>query len=634
MRKFYFIFCILITITKVHYCQNITIYGTIENIHNKDFIPFVNIGLKETYLGTTTNLNGEFEIKLPSNKKYRTLVISCIGYENKEVEVSENQTQLNISLTPLMYDISEVTIMPDSTLRSFLLKAYRKIPENYPNFPSRYEGFYRASIQKENQEYIRFMEVLTEFYKTSYKNKESGTVKVIESRKFVSEKEYNDLPVVYYGGIHYCHRADMVKFRSEYLKASKKYNYKLVGNTMFNNKEVYIIDFYPAKPNSDCYKGTLYIESESLAYVKIEEAYTEKQLKKRSQIPAILLKGITSTTKSLVTNYSNYNGKYYLKSIYETETLKTRDGKLFYAPVEYVVTCVARDSVEKIPYNEISPITYTPAIEAQDYHESNWKDYGTLPLNNKINLDSLQNDNTFKTKKLTIHQLIPIIQKLNIEMGIGIHPVSVKHGNYSLKYQHLQFDKKLNDINHQLSFYGNIGYNFSSRHQLEYGGQQNLSKNDFVKIYHLKYKHTVPIKTMGRQISAHFNAGWEWQKNGVSLGTQTSDTDFKFGDKKFNNHKVQAYTGTKTHGLSLGGGLNIQISNLLHLSFSASYFSPVKTEEVIILQERSGFILSRKKANQPISNSDIFYSIDGLESTDSGFKKENWNTFFGLSMKF
>lgn len=91
--------------------------------HNTKSLPFVNIGIKGTYSGTTTNQNGEFSINMPSNIKYRTLVFSSIGYESKEVKITDDEKNLKIQLTPKAYDINEITIMPDSTLRSFFTQS-------------------------------------------------------------------------------------------------------------------------------------------------------------------------------------------------------------------------------------------------------------------------------------------------------------------------------------------------------------------------------------------------------------------------------------------------------------------------------------------------------------------------------
>jgi hypothetical protein len=257
--------------------------ASVVDLETNISLPFVNIGIKGTYIGTTTNLNGEFNINLPADPKYRTLVFSCIGYENKEYIVKEGETNMLIKLKPHTYDISEVTIMPDSTLRSFLRKAFDKISENYSSVPTKYKGFYRASIQNSNDDYLRFMEALTEVYKSSYKNKEEGTVKILKSRKYLAPNHQSEFPTHFYGGVHACHLIDFVKNRSGFLSGSTKYQYTLVEFLHYNNKDIYKISFKPIRTDGEKNNGFIYIDANSLAFVKIEVNKTKKGLETRSK---------------------------------------------------------------------------------------------------------------------------------------------------------------------------------------------------------------------------------------------------------------------------------------------------------------------------------------------------------------
>src|SRR5688500_17509551 len=74
----------------------IVVTGTVTDINNTT-LPGVNVILKSTpQVGTTTDVDGKFSIKVsPSD----VLVFSYIGFEKEEVEVG-NQTVLNVILTP------------------------------------------------------------------------------------------------------------------------------------------------------------------------------------------------------------------------------------------------------------------------------------------------------------------------------------------------------------------------------------------------------------------------------------------------------------------------------------------------------------------------------------------------------
>ncbi|MBC8154775.1 MAG: TonB-dependent receptor plug domain-containing protein, partial [Bacteroidetes bacterium] len=70
-------------------------------------IPGVNVVLKGTSTGTTTDANGDFSIALKSDSD--VLVVSAIGYKSKEIAVG-NQTTLNVSLDEEASTLNEVVV--------------------------------------------------------------------------------------------------------------------------------------------------------------------------------------------------------------------------------------------------------------------------------------------------------------------------------------------------------------------------------------------------------------------------------------------------------------------------------------------------------------------------------------------
>lgn len=71
------------------------INGTVIDAQDGEPLPGVNIIVKETTIGTSTNADGEFDLDVPSLQD--TLVVSFIGYQTQEVPIN-GSTSLNISL--------------------------------------------------------------------------------------------------------------------------------------------------------------------------------------------------------------------------------------------------------------------------------------------------------------------------------------------------------------------------------------------------------------------------------------------------------------------------------------------------------------------------------------------------------
>ena len=76
--------------------------GTVTDSLTADPLPGVNILVKGTTVGTTTDFNGAYSISVPSMTD--TLVFSYLGYQVVEVAI-DNRTQIDISLVEAVYDV-------------------------------------------------------------------------------------------------------------------------------------------------------------------------------------------------------------------------------------------------------------------------------------------------------------------------------------------------------------------------------------------------------------------------------------------------------------------------------------------------------------------------------------------------
>lgn len=162
--------------------QTTEISGKITDSSNGEVLSQVNIQINGSQYGTITNKNGYFKLKIPQKYLNKDLVFSSIGYENKVATLSKGRKWFSISLIPFDTQIDEVIVMPDSTLLTFLAKAFKKIPENYPTKPTILRGFYRETRRTDKNQYLYFAEAVTESYKTGYqKGSNDGQVKIVKS---------------------------------------------------------------------------------------------------------------------------------------------------------------------------------------------------------------------------------------------------------------------------------------------------------------------------------------------------------------------------------------------------------------------------------------------------------------------
>lgn len=76
---------------------------------NNEPLPGVNVAVKGTTRGTTTDASGNFQISVPDNGP-TTLVFSFVGYTAQEVVVG-NQSEINLTLQPGQNSLNEVVVV-------------------------------------------------------------------------------------------------------------------------------------------------------------------------------------------------------------------------------------------------------------------------------------------------------------------------------------------------------------------------------------------------------------------------------------------------------------------------------------------------------------------------------------------
>ncbi|MBK6264337.1 TonB-dependent receptor [Marivirga sp. S37H4] len=104
--KLYLIVCLLCCSQWVT-AQTVTLTGKVLDSENSSTLPGVNVLVKNTAQGTTTDFNGEFTLQV---NKADVLVFSFIGYKNTEVTVS-NQSSIEVELEYDIETLQEVVVV-------------------------------------------------------------------------------------------------------------------------------------------------------------------------------------------------------------------------------------------------------------------------------------------------------------------------------------------------------------------------------------------------------------------------------------------------------------------------------------------------------------------------------------------
>ena len=107
MKKIAIFLSILLFMGTMAFAQTRSLSGTVTSSEDNLPIPGVSVSVKGTTLGTITNMDGQFEFKVPEDAQ--TLVFSFVGMKIQEIAIG-SQTTFTVAMEPDVVGIDEVVV--------------------------------------------------------------------------------------------------------------------------------------------------------------------------------------------------------------------------------------------------------------------------------------------------------------------------------------------------------------------------------------------------------------------------------------------------------------------------------------------------------------------------------------------
>ena len=95
-------------LTELNDLQEDFVRGTIKDATTGEPLIGVTVMVKGTTLGTLTDINGQFSLRIP--ERQATLAVSFIGYATQEIAVTQGST-INVSMQLELTQIQEVVVV-------------------------------------------------------------------------------------------------------------------------------------------------------------------------------------------------------------------------------------------------------------------------------------------------------------------------------------------------------------------------------------------------------------------------------------------------------------------------------------------------------------------------------------------
>lgn len=269
--------CIAIGMLVTSLCaQGLLVTGIVKDKESRKVLANVNVAVEGSNVGTVTNADGVFSLKVSEEELGRGVIVSHLGYQNEFVSsdiLTQSSKRSTILLTPTSITLDMLHVYGGNPL-ALVEQALRKIPQNYSANDHLFSAFYRETIQK-GKRYIGVSEAVLDVYKTDYKVRDIShdRVQIHRGRRLQSQKRSDTLAVKIAGGPNMPIYLDVAKNGDELLNVNMLpcYRFSMQISMSIDDHMQYVVAFEPRVVlDHPLYRGLLYIDQQTLSITRAE----------------------------------------------------------------------------------------------------------------------------------------------------------------------------------------------------------------------------------------------------------------------------------------------------------------------------------------------------------------------------
>ena len=252
----------------------------------EDPISFASVSVINKPIGTITNTDGEFLLKLHPRYINDTLVISNMGFARIYMPASELLDEDLILMDPVSIRIKEVKVTA-TTPEKLLENIRTNLDNNYASSGKLMNAFYRETVKQDDQ-YINVSEAVIEILKAPYQNNyRNDLVRLEKGRQSPEVQPFKWMNFKLQGGPFTITQLDVIKNQENFLDKDYEhmYKYRISQVIWYHDNPVYVLEFEPL-PGNDFhgFVGEMYVHRETFAVVYARFGFNRAGLKKATPI--------------------------------------------------------------------------------------------------------------------------------------------------------------------------------------------------------------------------------------------------------------------------------------------------------------------------------------------------------------
>lgn len=366
----------------------IVLTGTIIDQTTREPLDYVSVSLLNRPVGTITNNDGNFLLKIPAELQNDTILISNVGYARQKRIASTLQVDEIIALQSVTIRIREVKVRAISA-GEILTNFRNNLRQNYSVENQLLTGFYRETLKQDDQ-YINVSEAVVEILKAPYDQKlRDDKVRLVKSRRSPEVQPFQWVKFKLQGGPSNITMLDVVKSLETFLDPEYQnlYTYSVSQVIWYKNHPVFVIRFRPSK-NSEipCFDGEMFIDRETYALLYASFSLDNYGLELTGQ-SFIVKKPRGIKVKPQFVNYqvdfSEFNGLWHTHTIrssisFRVRSVKNKVNSVFHSVSDLLITDVRDTEMKRFPVKDLFTSNDIFVDFSGEYDEDFWGNYNII----------------------------------------------------------------------------------------------------------------------------------------------------------------------------------------------------------------------------------------------------------------
>ena len=369
--------------------------GKIVDEKRGEPVSYATVSFLNKPIGTITNTDGDFLLKVHPNLIRDTVAISCLGYSQIIVPAFKLMDEDLFIMKPKSIRIREIKVT--ATTPEKLLENIRyNLKANYSESTKLMTAFYRETVQQDGS-YASVSEAVIEILKAPYNNQmRSDLVKLVKGRRSPDVKPFNWINFKLQGGPFTITMLDVVKTMENFISEETQhlYSYDISKVIWYNDIPVYVLTFKPVVelPDQILYVGEIYVDRETFAIVHVDFHLSRIGLNNAENV---LIRKKPKGVKARPTyvnynvNYKYFQGKWYLENAQASVKFKIRSRRdkinsEYHSISDLLVTNIQSTDLKRFPRDESISQQDIFVEMINNYDPKFWENYNIIKPNEEL----------------------------------------------------------------------------------------------------------------------------------------------------------------------------------------------------------------------------------------------------------